>query len=96
MGIFRKQQNEENNILNKQLEQYLAPKDGFTHVVMIKTTNNWVGKENELDVDYTLEIDSILTKMQQKGYEIIDVKNSVAKLSAGSIAGWFGTLITYK
>lgn len=75
-------------------------KDGKTHILMV---HNWAknfvsftkAPAPEFDADYTEEIDSLLTCMQEDGYEILDVKFSMAG-SAGSVRDGIHTLITYK
>lgn len=80
-----------------QFERQLQPKDGNKHIIMInsfsKLNNAWFS----CDTKYTTEIDAIISKMSQMGYEIIDIKfDTVDKRGGFGIRYGYNTLIVYK
>lgn len=80
-----------------QFERQLKPKDGNTHIIMInsfsKVNNTWFC----CDAKYTTEIDTIIGKMEQMGYEITDIKvDTVDRRGVFGIRYGYNTLIIYK
>lgn len=72
-------------------------KDGLTHVVMINSFNKWINQIFGAEDKYTIQIDEILTNMQNEGFEIIDVKfDSLKDQGVFKDMEGFHTLITYK
>ena len=55
------------------MEPYLKPKDGKTHVVMVKSFSKWLNQNFECENKYTTQIDELLSVMQVAGYDILDV-----------------------
>lgn len=99
MGIFKKGSNQGNDIYMEEVKPYLLDKDGFTHVVMLNMITKYSPKDLRCDVEYTREVNTVLTNMQTDGYEIINVvTNSSSSLtpSPTTMAITFNTLITYK
>lgn len=79
------------------IKKFLKEKDGKVHIVMINNKNQFSNEELECANKYTNEIDSIVSSMQDDGYEIIDVKYQVIKGSYGlSENDYYRTLIMYK
>ena len=97
MGMFSKsQQNSAINTYEKEVRPLLK-KDGFTHVVMINSFSKWINQYFGAEDKYTRQIDEILSRMQQEGLEVLDVKFDSLKNQGltGDMEG-FHTLITYK
>ncbi|GAA0126516.1 hypothetical protein UT300019_24190 [Clostridium sp. CTA-19] len=79
------------------IKKFLKEKDGKVHIVMINNKNQFSNEELECANKYTNEIDSIVSSMQDDGYEIIDVNYQVIKGSYGlSENDYYRTLIMYK
>lgn len=97
MGLIKNNQKASAETVYSKMKKHLVRKDGYTHVVMINSFSKWVNQNFECESKYTTQIDSIITAMQNDGYEIIDVKfNSLMNQGlTGSMEG-FHTLITYK
>lgn len=51
----------------------LKPKDGKTHVFFIKILENITFKDNLSEIASN-EVDRIITAVQDRGYEIVDIK----------------------
>lgn len=97
MGMFTNQQKNTSGVIYEQTKQYLKPKDGKIHVVMINSFSKWINQAFGCENKYTTQIDEIITKMQQDGYEILDVKiNSIQNQGITGQMEGFHTLITYK
>ena len=98
MGFFSKgQQESANTVFEKEVKPSLQRKDGKVHVIMINSFSKWINQIFGCDDKYTTQIDSILTAIQNEGYEIVDIKlNSIQNQGiTGSMEG-FHTLILYK
>lgn len=98
MGMFTKTQKaQSDNIYEKEVKSHIAPKDGFTHVLMINSFSKWINQLFGVEDKYTTQIDNILTKMQKEGYEIISVEHTAIK-NQGLFKDMerFHTLISYK
>lgn len=97
MGLFSKNQEVmADNIYVNSVKPNLK-KDGFTHIVMINSFSKWLNQNFECETKYTTQIDTILTSMQQEGFEIIDVKfNSIQGQGITGQMEGFHTLITYR
>lgn len=81
----------------QQFERKLKPKNGKTHVLMVnsfsKLYNTWLSSDGK----YTDEIDAIIGNMEERGYEIIDIKiATVDKSGVFGIRCRYNTLIVYK
>lgn len=98
MGIFTKgQKNIAENIYEKSIKPFLKERDGFTHVVMVNSFSKLFNQNFGCEDKYTTQIDTILTAMQQEGYEIVDVKfNSLMGQGAIKDSTGFNTLIIYR
>jgi len=98
LGFFSKgQQESAKTVFEKEVKPSLQPKNGKVHVIMINSFSKWINQIFGCDDKYTTQIDSILTAIQNEGYEIVDVKlNSIQNQGiTGSMEG-FHTLILYK
>lgn len=98
MALFNKgQKKSAENVFEKEVRPFLKERDGKVHVIMVNSFSKLINQVFGIDDKYTTQIDSILTDMQNEGYEIIDVKlNSVMNQGIlGQMEG-FHTLITYK
>lgn len=97
MGLIKNTQKASAETVYTKMKKHLVQKDGHAHVVMINSFSKFVNQNFECESKYTTQIDSIITAMQNDGYEIIDVKfNSLMNQGlTGSMEG-FHTLITYK
>jgi uncharacterized tellurite resistance protein B-like protein len=85
------------NIYEKQVKQNVADKDGKLHVLMINSFSKFINQNFGVEDKYTTQIDSIVTALQDDGYEIVDIKFGSLKGQGigGSMEG-FHTLIQYK
>jgi hypothetical protein len=79
------------NAYNK-IKESLKEKDGKVHIVMIKGKIHLPYEELSCENRYTNEVDSVVSFMQDDGYEIIDVKYQLV----GSSENQYSTLIMYK
>lgn len=97
MGIFTKNQAVNADNVYKNTKQYLKPKDGFKHILMINSFSKFVNQYFCCDDKYTTQIDEILQRIQNDGYEIVDVKFNVLHGQGifQTMEGFF-TLIIYK
>lgn len=97
MGMFTSNQTNTANVVYQNAKKYIKPKDGKVHVLLINSFSKWLNQNFECDDKYTTQLDTILSNMQDDGYEIIDVKfNSIMNQGLlGQMEG-FHTLITYK
>lgn len=98
MSMFKKgRKTSAENVFEKEVKPFLRERDGNVHVIMINSFSKWINQVFGVDDKYTTQIDSILTDMQNEGYEIIDVKiNSLQNQGLTGNAEGFHTLITYK
>lgn len=97
MGFFTKNQESVANTIYEATKKYLKEKDGKTHIVMINSFSKWANQNFECEDKYTTQIDTIISAMQNDGYEIIDVKfNSVQNQGLTGQMEGFHTLIIYK
>jgi|InofroStandDraft_1065614.scaffolds.fasta_scaffold98260_1 hypothetical protein len=97
MGLFTKDQTAHANVVYKDVQKYLAQKDGKTHVVMVNSYSKFANALFCCEDKYTTQIDTILSSMQADGYEILDVK--VVPLNRDKTMmemQGYSTLITYK
>ena len=83
--------------LTKMRKKYLKPKDGKIHVIMFNSFSKLANQIFSCEDKYTTQIDTILSAMQDDGYEIVDVKITVIQNQGlvGEMEG-FNTLITYR
>lgn len=98
MGLFTKnQENRSKNVYNEEVQQYIAEKDGFQHVIMIESFSKFGNMNFGVEDKYTTQLDHILTAMQRDGYEIINVEHTTVKGQGTlEVMEGFHTLITYK
>ena len=74
----------------------LLHKDGRLHVTMVNSFSRLANRVFLCDDKYTTQIDTIVSLMQQDGFQIVDVKiNSVQAQGLLKIMEGFHTLITY-
>lgn len=79
--MFRKDENYE--------EINLEPKNGNEHIILIHTA---ISNGNKPETIYTKKINNVIESIQNKGYEIVDVK-----LEIGGTQGLsYETLVIYK
>lgn len=97
MGVFSKSQKSSAETVYTKLKEFLKPKDGHIHVVMVNSFSKFLNQSFECEDKYTIQIDEILSSMQDDGYEIVDIKfNSLTNQGLGGMAEGFNTLIMYK
>ncbi len=62
--------------MQKEIEKNLKPKDGKHHIVLIKSQYGYFeqGRYQACDNQYVLRLENILEMIQNKGYEIVDIK----------------------
>ena len=83
MGHFRKENNDE------EIKTNLELKNGKIHILLIHTSISNGNKPEEI---YVTKINKIIDDMQEKGYEIVDVK-----LEIGGTQGLsYETLVLYR
>lgn len=85
-------ENEKLEYAYNKIKESLKEKDGKVHIVMIKGRISLPYEELECENKYTNEVDSIVSSMQDDGYEIIDVKYQLI----GDTSIRYSTLIMYK
>lgn len=97
MGIFSKGQKDTAEQVYEDMKKSLSVKDGNTHVVMVNSFGKWLNQTFQCDDKYTTQLDTIVTRMQEDGYEIVDIKfNSLMNQGLGGNMEGFHTLIMYK
>lgn len=97
MGFFSGAQQQASVNVYEQTKKFLKPKDGKIHVVMINSFSKWINQVFGCEDKYTIQIDEIVSRMQDDGYEIIDVKlNSIQNQGISGQMEGFHTLITYR
>lgn len=76
---------------------YLAPSDGLIHAIMVTSFSKWLNQSFGVEKKYTVQLDEILTRMQQDGCEIVDVKITILQNQGltGHMEG-FHTIILYR
>lgn len=88
----KEKENEKLENAYNEIKESLKEKDGKVHIIMINGKSFLALKELECLNKYTNEVDSILSFMQDDGYEIIDVKYQFISDSSRQ----YITLIMYK
>jgi len=97
MGLFTKDQAARANVVYKDVQKFLAEKDGKTHVVMVNSYSKMANAMFCCEDKYTTQIDTILSSMQADGYEIIDVKVVTLQRDKTMLEmQGYSTVITYK
>ena len=97
MGFFTGVQQASAETTYKDAKKYLKPKDGKIHVIMFNSFSKLANQIFSCEDKYTTQIDTILSAMQDDGYEIVDVKITVIQNQGlvGEMEG-FNTLITHR
>ena len=73
-------QNVKDNMAAAQADQVMRnvkPRDGRVHVLMLMSFSKLVNQAFGCDDKYTNEVDGVLSELQIRGYEIIDIKLGV-------------------
>lgn len=83
------------NIYNNGVKPYLSEKDGNKHIIMINSMLGLLDANAVCDEKTTIKIDTILSYMQNDGFEIVDVKFESIYKSDNKTAG-FNIMIIYK
>lgn len=97
MGFFTGAQKAVAETIYENSKQYLKPKDGKVHVIMFNSFSKLINQNFECENKYTTQLDTIITGMQNDGYEIIDIKFSVLQNQGFAVdMEGFNTLIMYK
>lgn len=97
MGLFTKMQENMADSTYENMKKYLKEKDGKIHIIMINSFSKWINQNFECENKYTTQLDSILSAMQNDGYEIVDIKfNSIQNQGVSGQAEGFHTLIMYR
>lgn len=95
MGLFSKETNDSTDTIYENVKKFLKPKDNKIHIILINNLSKYINKNFQCVDNYTIQVDEILTNMQNDGYEIIDIKFNSFQNLPGQTDG-FHTLITYK
>lgn len=95
MGLFDKNFEKSTNELYKDIKEYLSPKDGNRHVILINTTSKSTTNGMECDNKYTIQINGVIKEMQQEGYDVLDIKLDASQQIMGNMT-LIRTLIEYK
>lgn len=97
MAIFTNRQKNTAITVYEKMKPYIAEKDGKVHVIMINSFSKMLNQGFVCDDKYTTEIDTLLSAMQDDGYEIVDVKlNTIVNHGVmGQMEGYI-TLVTYR
>ena len=96
MGLFDKGYEKSTENLYENVKQYLKPKDGLKHIVMLNTMSKTTTNGLECENKYTIQINNIIEEMQRNNYEILDVKIDNTSFQAMGNAFLIRTLIIYK
>ena len=98
MGLFSQQTKDNfNNARADVVLKSLKPKDGKTHVLILRSFSKVATAVFGCDEKYTNEVDAVLVEMQNKGYEIVDVKiNSAVSSGAAGVREGYVTCIIYR
>ncbi|MFH7282499.1 hypothetical protein [Weissella confusa] len=85
------------SLYEREVQKYLAEKDGKIHVIMITSFSKFINQVFGVETQYTNQIDLILSRMQDDGYEILDITHTTVQGQGvfGSKEG-FHSLIRYK
>lgn len=70
-------QNVKENMAAAQADQVMRnvkPRDGRVHVLMLMSFSKLVNQAFGCDDKYTNEVDGVLSELQIRGYEIVDIK----------------------
>lgn len=70
--------------------------DGLVHVIMIESIAKFDSTHFTVDGKYTNQINAILTGIQKKGYQILNIQNSSVTGNKVSATIEFTTLISYQ
>lgn len=97
MGLFTNSQTAVAETVYEKTKQYLKPKDGKIHLLMINSFSKFANQNFECEDKYTTQLNVILDGLQSDGYEIVDVKfNSLMGQGLTGTAEGFHTIILYK
>lgn len=97
MSFFSKGQIKDANYVYNNMKKYLKPKDGKKHVVMINSFSKFVNQIFGCEDKYTVQLETLITNMQDEGYEILDIKfNSLMNQGIFGDMEGFNTLIIYR
>lgn len=98
MGLFSQQTKDNfNNARADSVLKCLKPKDGKTHIIVFRSFSKAALNVFGCDEKYTNEMDAILVDMQNKDYEIIDVKiNTLSNQGATGQRDGYITCVTYR
>lgn len=98
MGLFKNnRENVSNSMYDNDVKPYLVEKDGLVHLIMVTSFSKLLNQQFDVEKKYTTQLDTILSRMQQDGYEIVDVKlNSMHNEGITGQATQFQTTIIYK
>ncbi len=94
MGLFDKNFEKSTSELYKGIKEYLNPKDGNKHVVLINTTSKLTTNGMECENKYTIQVNGIIEEMQKDGYDILDVKLDASQQIMGNMV-LIRTLVIY-
>ena len=90
------QQESAQTVYQKLKAEYLKA-DGLVHVAMINSFSKWINQIFDAETKYINNIDTILTMMQQDGFQIMDVKfNSIQNQGLTGQMEGYHTLIVYR
>ena len=97
MGLFTGAQKAASETVYDKMKEYIAPKDGKVHVLMVNSFSKFANQAFQCEDKYTTQIDLIVTSLQDDGYEIVDIKFDSVKNQgiSGNMEG-FHTLILYR
>ncbi|MHC8518388.1 hypothetical protein [Weissella confusa] len=86
-----------NSLYEREVRKYLAKQDGKIHVIMSTSFSKFINQLFGVETQYTNQIDLILNRMQDDGYEILDVTHTTVQNQGvfGSKEG-FHSLIRYR
>ena len=97
MALFTNTQKSESNSIYERAKKHLKPKDGKVHIIMFNSFSKLANQVFGCDEKYTIELDEIITNLQNDDYEIVDIKlTAIANQGALGQREGFNTLIMYK
>ena len=85
------------NLYESEVKPQLKPSDGHIHLVMIDSFSKLINQVFGVESKYTEQVGSIVDRLQDDGYEIVDVKfDSLKGQGLTGAAEGFHTLILYR
>lgn len=99
MALFNKSnvKSEDNeNLYENKIKQYVKPNDGRKHVLMITSSGKFSDLGFDIDKKFTLQLNAVVEGLQTDGYEVADIKIISIDEGFPNDSAHFEILIEYK